>query len=61
MRAFVGANEGSNVRLSNLLAKVLNTAADMEESESKCQPSEGLQAKIESLNKNPAYGRQSIS
>ena len=43
-RALVGANEGPNVRVSNMVAKVLNSASDMEESKYECQSSEGLQA-----------------
>ena len=49
-RALVGANEGPNVRVSNMVATVLNTASDMEESKTKCQSTEGLQAKIKAFN-----------
>ena len=49
-RALVGANEGPNVRVSYMVAKVLYSASDMEESKYECQSSEGLQAKIEALN-----------
>ena len=38
------------MRVSNMVAKVLNTAADMEMSKHECQSTEGLQAKIEALN-----------
>ena len=50
-RAVVSANEGPNVRVSNLTAKILNKAADKEESKSECKSTEGLLAKIEDLNK----------
>ena len=49
-RPDVSANEGPNVRVSNLAAKVLNEAADLEDSISECKSAEGLQAKIEELN-----------
>ena len=49
-RPVVSANEGPNVRVSNLAAKVINEAADMEDSKSECKSAEGLLAKIEALN-----------
>ena len=50
-RPLVGASEGPNVRVSNMVAKVLNRAADMEQSNTECQSTEGLLAKVEALNK----------
>ena len=49
-RPLVAANEGPNVRVSNMVAKVLNLAADMEESKTECKSTEELQAEIEILN-----------
>ena len=50
-RAVVSANEGSNDRVSNLTAKILNEVADLEDSKTECKSAEGLQAKVEDLNK----------
>ena len=50
-RPVVSANEGPNARVSELAAKVLNKAADAEESEYECPSTEALQAKVEELNK----------
>ena len=49
-RPVVSACEGPNVRVSNLVSKVLNKAADMEKSDTELKSSEDLQAKIEQLN-----------
>ena len=45
-RAIVSANEGPNVRVSNLVASVLKKVTDMEESDKEKRSTEGLQAKI---------------
>ena len=50
-RPLVGANEGPNVRVSNMVARVLNAAADMEQSKTECKSTEELLAKVEVLNK----------
>ena len=50
-RAVVSANEGPNVRVSNLTARILNEVADLEDSKTECKSTEGLQAKVEDLNK----------
>ena len=47
----VSANEGPNARVSDLAAKILNQAADAEESKYECISTEALQAKVEALNK----------
>ena len=49
-RPVVGANEGPNARVSDLAARVLNQAADAEESTFECNSTESLQAKVEALN-----------
>ena len=50
-RPVVSASEGPNVRVSNLVSRVLNNAVDMEKSEKELKSTEDLQAKIETLNK----------
>ena len=50
-RPVVSASEGPNARVSDLAAKVLNKAADAEESEFDYPSTEALQAKVEALNK----------
>ena len=50
-RAIVSANEGPNVRVSNLVASVLKQVSDMEDSDKEERATEGLQAKIEDLNR----------
>ena len=50
-RPGVSANKGPNVRVSNHAAKVINDAADLENSKSECKSTEGILAKIEELSK----------
>ena len=50
-RAVVSAKEGPNVRVSNLVGTVLNKISNMENSEKEEKSTEGLLAKIETLNK----------
>ena len=50
-RPVVSANEGPNARVSELVAQVLNKAADAEDSKYECPSTEAMQANVEALNK----------
>ena len=49
-RVLGGANEGPNVRASNMGAKNLYSAANLEEFKTECQSTKELQAETEVLN-----------